>query len=59
VTERAASRRSPPDAGLTRADLTRLRYALGRRAVDPTASLYGPDSRTWEITRESVLLLGC
>lgn len=46
------------DAALTRADLTRLRYALGRRAIDPTVSLYGPQSRTWEINRESVLLLG-
>lgn len=58
MTERAASRRRPAATGVARADLTRLRYALGRRAVDPTASLYGPDSRTWEITRESVLLLG-
>jgi uncharacterized protein (DUF2236 family) len=39
-------------------DLRRLRRALGRRRVDLGASLFGPDSLTWRINREAVLLLG-
>jgi len=40
------------------ADLERLRLALGRSEVDVTRSLFGPDSVTWRINREAVLLLG-
>jgi len=40
------------------ADLSRLRAACGRKRVDPTRSLYGPDSVTWRINREAIILLG-
>lgn len=43
---------------LTTADLERLRTALQRKRIDPTHSLYGPDSITWRVNREAVLLLG-
>src|SRR5262249_11779079 len=39
-------------------DLERLRFALGRSEVDLSRSLFGPDSVTWRINREAVLLLG-
>lgn len=32
--------------------------ACGRRSVDLTQSLFGPDSVTWRVNREAVLLLG-
>jgi uncharacterized protein (DUF2236 family) len=38
-------------------DRTRLRYAAGG-VVDPTRSLFGPRSLSWQINREAVLLLG-
>ena len=45
-------------AALGRDDLERLCYAAGTRAVDPQRSLFGPDSITWRVNREAVLLLG-
>ncbi|HUE30189.1 MAG TPA: oxygenase MpaB family protein [Verrucomicrobiae bacterium] len=39
-------------------DLTRLRTACGRETVDPARSLFGPESVTWRVNREAVLLLG-
>ncbi len=38
-------------------DLARLRRARGRE-VDPTRSLYGPETVTWRVNRETTLLLG-
>ena len=43
---------------LSTADLDRLRTALRRKAIDPTKTLFGPDSATWRINREPILLLG-
>ena len=43
---------------LSPAELRRLQLALGRDAVDPAANLFGPDSPTWRINREGVILLG-
>ena len=43
---------------LTGTDLERLRAALQRTRVDPRRSLYGPESVTWRVNREAVLLLG-
>lgn len=39
-------------------DRQRLEYAMGRKEVDLQQSLYGPDSVTWRVNREGVLLLG-
>jgi len=41
----------------TKSDRARLRYAAGH-AVDPAQSLFGPQTLTWRINREAVLLLG-
>lgn len=49
-----ARRRGHPT---TQADLARLREAVGR-PVDPTRSLFGPDSLSWRVNREATLLLG-
>jgi uncharacterized protein (DUF2236 family) len=38
--------------------LERLRAACGQSKVDLTQSLFGPDSVTWRVNREAVLLLG-
>src|SRR5512147_235711 len=38
-------------------DRARLCYAAGR-AVDPTRSLFGPQSLSWRVNRETALLLG-
>jgi uncharacterized protein (DUF2236 family) len=54
VANRPVRRRS--DA-LSRADLARLHRAAGRR-VDPTQSLFGPQSLSWRVNRETSLLLG-
>lgn len=43
---------------LSPADLERLRAACQSKSVDPGRSLFGPESVTWQINRESVLLLG-
>jgi uncharacterized protein (DUF2236 family) len=39
-------------------DRARLQYAAGRRHVDPSRSLFGPSSLTWQVNREAVLLVG-
>lgn len=39
-------------------DHTRLRYAAGRRDFDPSSSLFGPSSVTWQVNQEAVLLAG-
>jgi uncharacterized protein (DUF2236 family) len=44
-------------ARLTDADLKRLRDVAGR-AVDPSQSLFGPQSVSWRVHRETSLLLG-
>jgi uncharacterized protein (DUF2236 family) len=49
--------RAQRGGGLTRADLARLRHAAGR-PVDPTRSLFGPQSLSWRVNRETSLLLG-
>lgn len=54
---RRARRARAGGAGLDRDDLERLRYALGRRSIDPRQSLYGPGSLTWKVNREATLLL--
>lgn len=38
--------------------MTRLRYAAGRSRINPSSSLFGPSSVTWQVNREAVLLLG-
>ncbi len=43
---------------LSAGDLARLRAACGRETVDPARSLFGPESVTWRVNREAVLLLG-
>jgi uncharacterized protein (DUF2236 family) len=40
------------------ADIERLRTATRRADVDPGRSLFAPDSITWRVHREAVLLLG-
>jgi len=45
-------------AGLSREDLDRLQAACGGRPVDPASSLFGPESLTWRVNREAVILLG-
>lgn len=45
-------------ASLSGSDRERLQHALQRKRVDTTRSLYGPDSVTWRVNREVVLLLG-
>src|SRR4029450_5746342 len=42
---------------LTRADVSRLRRAASRQ-IDPTQSLFGPQSLSWRVNRETSLLLG-
>ncbi len=44
-------------ARLKDADLARLRAAAGR-SIDPHQSLFGPQSLSWRINRETTLLLG-
>ncbi|MGH9391041.1 MAG: oxygenase MpaB family protein [Vicinamibacteria bacterium] len=39
-------------------DRERLRAARGGAPVDPSRSLFGPESLTWRVTRESLVLLG-
>jgi len=53
-----ASRVSPGGRGgeVTHADLARLRRAAGR-TVDPARSLFGPQSLSWRVNRETTLLL--
>src|SRR5262245_33430605 len=41
----------------TREDVDRLRRAAGR-PIDPTQSLFGPQSLSWRVNRETSLLLG-
>lgn len=53
MTERLRRRTRSPAAG----DLERLRYAAGGD-VDLRRSLYGRDSVTWRVNRETTLLLG-
>jgi uncharacterized protein (DUF2236 family) len=43
---------------LSPADRERLRLAVGAEVVDLGHSLFGPDSVTWRVNREAVLLLG-
>lgn len=43
---------------VTREDLERHLAKLTRRAHDPRAGLYGPGSISWEVNRESVVMLG-
>lgn len=43
---------------VSRADLETLLASLERRGTDPRAGLFGPDSMTWKISRESALFLG-
>jgi len=35
-----------------------LSYALGKRRIDPSRSLFGQESTTWRVNREGLLLLG-
>jgi len=49
---------SKPPGLQARSDLARLRRATRRRRVTLTRSLYGPESATRHINRETVLLLG-
>lgn len=39
-------------------DLERLRYALGRKRIDPQRTLFETGSVTWKVNREAILLLG-
>jgi uncharacterized protein (DUF2236 family) len=50
--------RTAGERALSREDLERLRYAAGSRDVDPERSLFGPESVTWKVNRETTLLLG-
>ncbi|HLJ77920.1 MAG TPA: oxygenase MpaB family protein [Acidobacteriaceae bacterium] len=43
---------------VSRADLESLLATLERQTVDPRAGLFGPNSITWKISRESALFLG-
>ncbi len=43
---------------LSHEDMDRLRSACGRRDVDLTRSVFGPDSITWRVNREIALLGG-
>lgn len=43
---------------VSRADLETLLVSLECQAVDPRAGLFGPNSITWKISRESALFLG-
>src|SRR5579862_8401354 len=43
---------------VSRADLESLLATLERQTVDPRAGLFGPNSVTWKISRESALFLG-
>ena len=43
---------------VTRRDLELLIAQVERRGVDPRAGIFGPDSVTWKINRESALFLG-
>jgi uncharacterized protein (DUF2236 family) len=45
-------------APLSPSDLERLQVACRSKRVDPARSLFGPDSVTWKVNRETVLLLG-
>lgn len=49
--------RAAQGGDLTRADRARLRRAAGR-TVDPSQSLFGPQSLSWQVNRETSLLLG-
>src|SRR5690242_2400955 len=44
-------------ARLNEEDRARLRFAAGR-TIDPQRSLFGPQSLTWRVSRETTLLLG-
>jgi hypothetical protein len=55
---RPARAAAPRAARLSPADLERLRAACGRQRIEPTRSLFGPDSVTWRVNREAILLLG-
>lgn len=46
------------DANLSAQDIERLSYALGKRRIDASRSLFGPHSLTWRVNREGLLLLG-
>lgn len=43
---------------VSRADLESLLAPLERHAADPRTGLFGPESMTWKISRESALFLG-
>lgn len=50
--------RSDPASIVTRDDLEGLLSALREGVDDPRAGLFGPDSMSWRINRESALFLG-
>jgi len=50
--------RVAPDELISADDAARLRAATGRRRIDPGASLFGPESVSWRVDRETALLLG-
>jgi uncharacterized protein (DUF2236 family) len=54
---RRATTRAQPPRQVRGADLARLRYAAGGD-VDIARSLFGPQSVTWRVNRETTLLLG-
>src|ERR1700724_786206 len=45
-------------AQISRDDSAALIAAVERRVVDPRAGIFGPDSISWRINRESALFLG-
>jgi len=53
-----AGEKAPRPHRTSPADLDRLQFACGRTRIDLTQSLFGPDSITWRVNREAVLLLG-
>ncbi|MCX8073566.1 MAG: DUF2236 domain-containing protein [Candidatus Binatia bacterium] len=50
--------RNAPVERISRSDRERLCSAAGRKEIDLTRSLLGPDTLTWHINREAVLLAG-
>jgi uncharacterized protein (DUF2236 family) len=48
----------PDRHALAEPDLERLRAATGRPRIDPAASVFRPDSISWRVNREGVLVLG-
>jgi uncharacterized protein (DUF2236 family) len=45
-------------AGVSRDDSEALLSAVARQTANPQAGIFGPDSMTWKINRESALFLG-